>query len=59
MATGLKQIPLRLDVQDAERLARLAHTHEVSQAQLIRCLIRWLNSPTIGQAVDRSRGLPR
>jgi Ribbon-helix-helix protein, copG family len=59
MATDLKQIPLRLSPRDAERLERLAQTHEVSQSELVRCLIRWLDSPTIGAAVDRSRGLPR
>lgn len=58
MATELRQIPLRLDARDAERLERLAHTHEVSQAQPLRCLLRWVDSPTIGEAVDRSRGLP-
>jgi Ribbon-helix-helix protein, copG family len=58
MSASMKQLPLRLDHRDAERLEKLAAVHEISQTELVRCLIRWLDSPTIGEAVDRSRGLP-
>jgi hypothetical protein len=59
MATDLKQLPIRLQPSDAERLERLAQAYMLSQSEVLRTLVRWLDSESIDQAIQRSRGLNR
>jgi hypothetical protein len=59
MATEFKQLPIRLQTRDAERLERLAQTYHVSQAEVLRRLVRWLDPDDFDKAIQRSLGMPR
>jgi hypothetical protein len=62
MKTLESKLSVRLEDREAQRLSQLATAYGLSQAELVRTLIRWLPFETIGVAIDQSKGhaqLPR
>ena len=59
MTTEFKQLPIRLQSLDAERLEHIAQVHNLSQAEVLRRLVRWLDKEDVDKAIQRSLGLPQ
>jgi hypothetical protein len=57
MATEFKQLPIRLQTHDAERLERIAQAHNLSQAEVLRRCVRWLDTDDFEKAIRRSLNL--
>jgi predicted DNA-binding protein len=56
MKTLELKLSVRLEDREAQRLTQLANAHGLSQAQLVRTLIRWLPCETIEATIDQSKG---
>jgi hypothetical protein len=57
MAADFKQLPIRLQATDAERLERIAQAYHISQAELLRRCARYLDASAFEKAIKRSVNL--
>jgi hypothetical protein len=57
MAADFKQLPIRLQATDAERLERIAQAYHISQAELLRRCVRYLDASDFEKAIKRSVNL--